>query len=42
MNNLFRASKVPKRPGGSDYTLAYDASDNYLVTPNMVSVFAYT
>ena len=37
--NLFRASKVPKRHGGSEYAGAtYDASDNYLLTPNIVSV----
>lgn len=34
--NIFRASKVPKRPGASDYaSTTYDASDNYLVTPNV-------
>lgn len=35
--NLFRTSKVPKRLGASDYAGAtYDASDNYLLTPNAV------
>lgn len=34
--NIFRASKLPKRPGGSEYAGAtYDASDNYLLTPNI-------